>query len=58
MLRRSARCTQCGGKGATIQIPEWGADANAGVAERLSIGVKPDSLNQTANAVLKQRLQT
>ena len=24
MLRRSARCTECGGKGATIQIPAWG----------------------------------
>jgi hypothetical protein len=24
MLRRSARCTQGGGKGATIQIPGWG----------------------------------
>jgi len=24
MLRRSARCTECGGKGATIQIPGWG----------------------------------
>jgi hypothetical protein len=24
MLRRSARCTQCDGKGATIQIPGWG----------------------------------
>jgi len=25
MLRRSARCAECGGKGATIQIPGWGA---------------------------------
>jgi hypothetical protein len=24
ILRRSARCTECGGKGATIQIPGWG----------------------------------
>jgi DNA-directed RNA polymerase subunit RPC12/RpoP len=24
MLRRSARCPQCGGKGAAIQIPGWG----------------------------------
>ena len=24
MLRRSARCTKCGGKGATLQIPGWG----------------------------------
>jgi len=24
MLRCSARCTGCGGKGATIQIPGWG----------------------------------
>jgi hypothetical protein len=24
MLRRPARCTQCDGKGATIQIPGWG----------------------------------
>jgi hypothetical protein len=24
MLRRSAWCTRCGGKGATIQIPGWG----------------------------------
>jgi hypothetical protein len=23
-LRRSARCTQCGGKGATLQRPSWG----------------------------------
>jgi len=25
MLRRSARCTRCGRKGATIQLPGWGA---------------------------------
>ena len=24
MLRRSARCTEYGGKGATVQIPGWG----------------------------------
>src|SRR5262249_49008052 len=24
LLRRSARCAECGGKGATIQIPGWG----------------------------------
>ena len=24
LLRRSARCTQCGGKGATVQLPGWG----------------------------------
>jgi len=24
MLRRSARCTRCGRKGATIQLPGWG----------------------------------
>jgi len=24
MLRRSARCTRCGGKGATIRLPGWG----------------------------------
>jgi hypothetical protein len=24
LLRRSARCTECGGEGATIQIPVWG----------------------------------
>jgi hypothetical protein len=24
MLRRSARCRQCSGQGATIQIPGWG----------------------------------
>jgi len=24
MLRQSARCTQCGGRGATIQLPGWG----------------------------------
>jgi hypothetical protein len=24
MLRQSARCTQCGRKGATIQLPGWG----------------------------------
>jgi len=24
MLRRFARCTHCGGKGATIQLPGWG----------------------------------
>jgi hypothetical protein len=24
MLRRSARCSECVGKGATIQIPGWG----------------------------------
>jgi hypothetical protein len=28
MLRRSARCTECGGKGATIQIPGWGGLRN------------------------------
>jgi len=24
MLRHAARCTRCGGKGATVQLPGWG----------------------------------
>ena len=24
LLRRSARCSRCGGKGATVQLPGWG----------------------------------
>ena len=36
LLHRSDRCTECGGKGATIQFPgwvDWGADA--GVADKV-----------------------
>jgi len=38
MLRRSARCTRCGRKGATIQLPGWvGCRRRSGVAgERLA----------------------
>ena len=25
VLRRSARCSKCGGKGATLMLPSWGA---------------------------------
>ena len=29
LLRRSARCTECGGKGATIHIQGWGKNEDA-----------------------------
>src|SRR5262249_750814 len=37
MLRRSARCGQCGGKGAIIQLPGWGGlDAPVRAGQQLN----------------------
>jgi len=45
MLRRSARCTRCGGKGNDPDFRMgWVADARARVADCLAVGVNPDSV--------------
>jgi hypothetical protein len=40
MLRRSARCTKCGGKGATIRTPSWGGNV---------IGISPFPVERMTN---------